>query len=84
MSLAQVIFVNPREKFEIKCPKDLSRVAILDFCFTYKVLEKNLKMCQLIGGQGGHFGFRIHLKSNNTWSGHHICAKIGVDPCSRY
>jgi len=33
-------------------------------------------MCQLIRGQGGHLGYRIHLKSINTWSGpnkEHLC-----------
>jgi len=28
-------------------------------------------MYQPIRGQDGHVGFRIHLKSNNTWSGPH-------------
>jgi len=28
-------------------------------------------MCQSIRGQGGHIGFWIDLKSNNTWSGPH-------------
>jgi len=32
----------------------------------FSVLEKKFKICQPIRGQGGHFGFRIDLKSNNT------------------
>jgi len=35
------------------------------------ILQKNLKMCQQIRGQGGHIGFRIDLESNNTWLGPH-------------
>jgi len=33
------------------------------------VVEKRLKMCQPIKGQGGHVRFQIGFKSNNTWSG---------------
>jgi len=28
-------------------------------------------MCQSIRGQGGHIGFQVDLRSNNTWSGAH-------------
>jgi len=36
------------------------------------ILEKKLKMCQPVRGQGGHIiGFQIGFKSNNTWSGHY-------------
>jgi len=35
------------------------------------VLEKKFKMCQPIRGHGGHIGFRIGLKSNNSWSEPH-------------
>jgi len=42
----------------------------------YQFLE-----CQPIKGQGGHLGFQIHIKSNNTWYGpqkEHLC-----EVCSR-
>jgi len=36
------------------------------------VIEKEFKMCQPnIRGQTSYIGFRIDLKSNNTWSGPH-------------
>jgi len=48
------------------------------------VLEKKFKMFQPIRGQGGHIGFWICFKSNNTWLNliKNICGTFGVDPCS--
>jgi len=74
-----VLFENPIEKLKTKCPKD-------DQLFVCHPKDDQLLVCQPTGGQDSHLGSPIYSKSNSTLSGphtEHLCAKFGVDSCSR-